>query len=133
MKKLINKILEFNREVWTIILAFLVVFALTTLMIVLTHDRNKGKETGGTALDRSSEEFIKATTIHTDEISSHSTTNDCWIIYKDGVYDISAIISSQKVIKKSACGTTISDTLDSTTEAKIRPYLISYTFESQSK
>jgi hypothetical protein len=131
MKKLFSKILDLNREVWTIILAFIAIFALTTLLILLTRNRNNNNKETADLIDYSSEQFIQATTVKKENVGVHSSLKDCWIIYKTGVYDISDIITKQKTIAKSQCGTEIESDLDAKTIDLISPYLVSYTYDSQ--
>jgi hypothetical protein len=97
----------------------------------MTRKRNQTDETADSFIDLTSEQFIQATTVKNEDIVSHSSVSDCWIIYKDAVYDISDIITKQKGIGKDDCGTVIDRTLDTTTEERVRPYLVAYTFESK--
>ena len=99
------------------------IILITSTILILLDDQNElAEEDEVTQLNEI--QFTQASTFNTPSISQYNTADNCWIIYDNGVYDITTILDELGDVSADSCGTEVSE-MSSDSVSKIAPYIVS--------
>ena len=118
-----------SKESLVILLALLVVVCLTISMVIFTRDENFDVEENENISNLTEEEYKQATTFDKTSIVDYASLDNCWIIYKDGVYELTSILNKVPEVKSGGCGKEYSKEFSRNSAQAISPYLVAYTRE----
>lgn len=129
------KIKDSMKKEYYLFAGILIIVSIFTGIMIFLNFRGEDETTDSTELNfptATEEGYIMATTFKEANISEYKTKEDCLIIYNDGVYEITSILTEIPELGEGNCGKKYEKAMSAKSESLITPYLVAYTYESQS-